>query len=201
MRLKLAFLPLVVVSLVAASAAVAKDHPGNGNPSVCKPSVTVLLKGVLAPDVDPLDGDASFVMMVKHTNKHGRAYETAGTATILVDTKTRIRRQGAHNLGSLAPNDRVSVKAKACKADLKNGGTPDLTGRKVDAHPVTAPSKQCRGRRRPTWTRAPARNGVYSGVSARTATPPSGLAQRPPLSLYLAVPRRRSPVRIFTFTS
>jgi len=139
MRLKLAFLPLVV-ALVAASAAVAKDHPGKNNPPSCKPSVTVMLKGVLAPGVDPADGDASFDLTVMHTNKHGSAYKTAGTATILVDTKTRIRRQGAHNLGALAPMDRVSVKAKACKADLKNGGTPDLTGRKVDAHPAKASS-------------------------------------------------------------
>jgi hypothetical protein len=134
MRFKLVFLPLVV-SLIAASTAVAKDHPGKGNPPACKPTVTVLLKGVLGADVDPADGDASFVMQVTHTNRHGRAYKTAGSATILVDTKTRIRRQGAHNLGALAPMDRVSVKAKACRADLKNGGTPDLTGRKVDAHP------------------------------------------------------------------
>jgi hypothetical protein len=139
MRLKLVFLPMVV-ALVAASAAVAKDHPGKGTKPTCKASVTVLLKGVLAPDVDPADGDASFVIMVKHSNKHGRAYKTAGTATVLVDTKTRIRRKGAQNLGALAPNDRVSVKAKACKADLKSGGTPDLTGRKVDAHPATASS-------------------------------------------------------------
>jgi hypothetical protein len=142
MRLKLVFLTLVI-SLVAASAAVAKDHPdgkGKGSPPSCKPSVTVLLKGVLAPDVDPADGDPSFVLTVQHTNKHGQAYKTAGSATILVGTNTRIRRQGAHNLGALAPNDRVSVKAKACKADLKNGGTPDLTGRKVDAHPAETSS-------------------------------------------------------------
>jgi len=139
MRLKLAFLPLVV-ALVAASAAVAKDHPGKGTKPTCKASVTVLLKGVLAPDVDPADGDASFVMMVKHSNKHGRAYKTAGSATILVGTKTRIRRQGAHNLGALAPNDRLSVKAKACKADLKNGGMPDLNARKIDAHAAKASS-------------------------------------------------------------
>jgi len=139
MRLKLVFLTLVV-SLVAASAAVAKDHPGKGTKPTCKASVTVLLKGVLAPETDPLDGDVSFVMLVKHSNTHGRAYKTAGSATILVGTQTRIRRQGAHNLGALAPNDRVSVKAKACKADLKNGGMPDLNARKIDAHPVKASS-------------------------------------------------------------
>jgi hypothetical protein len=136
MRFKLMVLALVA-SLVAVSAALAQGNPGkgkgNGKPP-CKANVTVLLSGVLAPDVDPADGDSSFVLTVKHSNRHGRAYKTAGTANILVVSKTRIRRQGAHNLGALAPMDRVSVKAKACKADLKNGATPDLTARKIDAH-------------------------------------------------------------------
>ncbi len=49
---------------------------------------------------------------------------------------TRIRREGATNLGALAPNDRVHVTAKVCKADLKEGGTPDLNARKIGAHPA-----------------------------------------------------------------
>jgi hypothetical protein len=139
MRLKILVLALVA-SLAGASAAVAKDHPGKGPKpkSGCKPSVTVMLSGVLGADVDPQDGDASFVLTVKHSNKHGRAYEQGGTATVLVDAKTRIRRQGAKSLGALAPNDRVHVTGKACKADLKNGGTPDLTARQVGAHPAAA---------------------------------------------------------------
>ena len=140
MRLKLLVLALVA-SLVAVSAALA-GNPGKGKPSTsgpgCKPSVQVVLKGVLAANVDPADGDTSFVLTVQKSNKHGRAYKLAGSATILVDAKTRVSRQGAHNLGALAPNDRVSVKAKACKADLANGATPDLTARKVDAHPAKA---------------------------------------------------------------
>ena len=142
MRLK--FLVLALVSaLVAVSAAVAKDHPGKGPKQNhgCKPAVTVMLAGTLAADVDPQDGDTSFVLTVKHSNRHGRAYKATGTATILVDAKTRVRRQGAKTLGALAPNDRVHVTAKACKADLKNGGTPDLTARKIGAHPVAAPTQ------------------------------------------------------------
>jgi hypothetical protein len=141
MRLKLMILALIA-SLVAVSAALAQGNPGKGKGSKpsCKANVTVMLSGVLASDVDPADGDASFVLTVKHANRHGRAYKTAGTANILVVTKTRINRLGKHNLGALAPNDRVSVKAKACKADLKSGGTPDLTGRKVDAHPAKTSS-------------------------------------------------------------
>jgi hypothetical protein len=143
MRLKILVLALVS-ALVAVSAAVAKDHPGKGPKPKnhgCKPAVTVMLAGTLAADVDPQDGDTSFVLTVKHSNRHGRAYKATGTATILVDAKTRVRRQGAKTLGALAPNDRVHVTAKACKADLKNGGTPDLTARKIGAHPVAAPTQ------------------------------------------------------------
>ena len=34
--------------------------------------------------------------------------------------------------------DLVKVHAKACKAELRNGGTPDLTARHVKAHPARA---------------------------------------------------------------
>ena len=139
MRLKILVLALVA-SLVAVSAAVAKDHPGKGpKPKTgagCKPAATVMLAGTLAADVDPQDGDTSFVLTVKHSNRHGRAYMQAGTAAILVDAKTRVRREGAKTLGALGPNDRVHVTAKACKADLKAGGMPDLTARQVGAHPA-----------------------------------------------------------------
>jgi hypothetical protein len=145
MRLKILVLALVA-SLVAVSAAVAKDHPGKGpKPKTgagCKPAATVMLAGTLAAEVDPQDGDTSFVLTVQRSNRHGRAYKQAGTATILVDAKTRVRREGAKTLGALAPNDRVHVTAKACKADLKAGGMPDLTARQVGAHPAatTEPS-------------------------------------------------------------
>ena len=80
MRLKILVLALVA-SLVAVSAAVAKDHPGKGpKPKTgagCKPAVTVMLAGTLAADVDPQDGDASFVLTVKNSNRHGRAYKQA----------------------------------------------------------------------------------------------------------------------------
>ena len=145
MRLKILVLALVA-SLVAVSAAVAKDHPGKGpkprTGAGCKPAATVMLAGTLAAEVDPQDGDTSFVLTVLRSNRHGRTYRQAGTATILVDAKTRVRREGAKTLGALAPTDRVHVTAKACKADLKAGGMPDLTARQVGAHPAatTEPS-------------------------------------------------------------
>jgi hypothetical protein len=138
MRLKILVVALVA-SLVAVSAALAHDNPGKGHKQKtgpgCKPAVAVVLSGTLGPSVDPQDGDGSFVLTVLHSNRHGRAFVKAGSVTILVDAKTRVRREGAHNLGALAPNDRVHVLAKACKADLKNGGTPDVTARKIGAHP------------------------------------------------------------------
>ncbi len=139
MRLKFLILALVA-SLVAVSAAVAKDHPGKGPKAghACKAKVAVVLKGMLGPDVDPADGDTSFTMLVKRSNRHGRAYKKAGSATLMVDAKTRVNRLGAHNLGALAPNDRLLVTAKVCRADLKNGATPDLTARRVLAHPAKA---------------------------------------------------------------
>jgi len=137
MRLKFLVFALFA-SLVVVSAAVAKDHPGKGpkpkTGAACKPAVTVMLAGVLAADVDPADGDTSFVLTVQRSNRHGRAYKQAGTATITVDSKTRVRRQGAKALGALAPNDRVHVTAKVCKADLKDGGLPELMARQVGAH-------------------------------------------------------------------
>jgi hypothetical protein len=141
MRFKLLVLALVS-ALVAVSAAMAQDHPGKGpKPKTgpgCKPAVTVMLAGTLGASVDPADGDTSFVLTVLRSNKHGRAYKQAGSATVNVDAKTRVRRDGAKNLGALAPNDRVHVTAKACKADLKDGGMPDLLARKVGAHAAAA---------------------------------------------------------------
>jgi hypothetical protein len=134
MRFKLLIVALVA-SLAVVSAAAGKGKPPKSGQG-CKPAVTVMLKGVLAADVDPADGDTSFTMVVMHSNRFGRAYKQAGTATVNVDPKTKVRRAGAHNLGALAPNDRLLVSAKACKADLANGGMPDLTARKIAAHPA-----------------------------------------------------------------
>lgn len=141
MRLK-SLVVALLAALVVVSAAMAKDHPGKGpKPKTgagCRPAMTVMLAGTLAANVDPQDGDTSFVLTVLRSNKHGRAYKQAGSATINVDAKTKVRREGAKTLGALAPNDRVHVTAKVCKADLKNGGMPDLAARKVGAHPAAA---------------------------------------------------------------
>jgi hypothetical protein len=134
MRFKLLIVALVA-SLAVVSAAAGKGKPPKSGQG-CKPAVQVVLKGVLAADVDPADGDTSFTMVVKHSSRFGRVWKQAGSATVNIDSKTKVRRKGARNLGALAPNDRLLVSAKACKADLANGGMPDLTARKIAAHPA-----------------------------------------------------------------
>ena len=60
--------------------------------------------------------------------------EAAGHSNLrVVDWQRMVRRHPAW-----LRRDRVHVTAKACKADLKNGGMPDLTARKVGAHPAAA---------------------------------------------------------------
>ena len=60
--------------------------------------------------------------------------------TVNVDVKTKVRRKAPDSaptktLDALAMNDAVKLQAKACKAELKDGGTPDLTARHVKARP------------------------------------------------------------------
>jgi hypothetical protein len=140
--MKFRFLVLALVTaLVAASVAFAKDNPGHGQKPTtgpgCKPSVGLKLKGTLAND--PAAGDTSFELTVTKANKHGRAFVSAAQPiTIMVDAKTKIRRKAkgskpTKTLDSLAMGDLVKMKAKACKADLANGATPDLTARHVKA--------------------------------------------------------------------
>jgi hypothetical protein len=143
-----------VTALVGASVAFAHGNPGKGKPVTrpgkpakptgpnCRPSVMVVLKGTLASD--PAAGDTKFELNVLKANRHGRAYVSAGQPiTLDVDASTKVRRKASGSaptktLESLASADRVQVAAKACKADLRGGGTPDLTARHVQAKPAAA---------------------------------------------------------------
>ena len=136
----------LVTELLGASAAFAHDNPGKGKPTAgpnCRPNVMVVLKGTLAND--PAAGDTSFQLTVTKANRHGRAYVLAAQPiNVNVDAKTKVRRKAegsapTKTLDSLAMGDLVKLKAKACKADLANGGTPDLTARHVKARPPAAP--------------------------------------------------------------
>jgi hypothetical protein len=144
----------LLTALVGASVAFAHDNnPGKGKPAAkpakptsgpnCRPRAKVMLKGTLAND--PVAGDMSFMLTVSKANKHGRAYVSAAQPiSVNVDAKTKVRRKApgskpTKTMDSLAMDDVVKLDAKACKADLKDGGTPDLTARRVKAHPAPAP--------------------------------------------------------------
>jgi hypothetical protein len=153
MKLRILVVALVT-ALVGASIAFAHGNPGKGKPVTrpgkpakptgpnCRPSVMVVLKGTLASD--PAAGDTKFELNVLKANRHGRAYVSAGQPiTLDVDASTKVRRKASGSaptktLESLASADRVHVAAKACKADLRGGGTPDLTARHVQAKPAAA---------------------------------------------------------------
>jgi hypothetical protein len=121
---------------LAASAAVAgppldkgKKPPTTGEG--CKPMVTVVLKGTVKNATS-----ANLTMDVTRSNRWGRAYVTT-TTTVEVDTeKTKVRRNGKKTIVALEDGDRVLVQARACKADLADGATPELTAARIVAHPT-----------------------------------------------------------------
>jgi hypothetical protein len=147
----------LVTALVGASVAFAHGNPGKGKPEAragkpakpttgpdCRPRVKVVLKGTLASD--PAAGDTSFQLNVLKANRHGRAYVSAAQPiTVNVDAGTRFRRKApgsepTKTLESLALSDRVRLGAKACKADLRGGATPELTARHVKARAAAPPA-------------------------------------------------------------
>jgi hypothetical protein len=139
----------LVTALLGASVAAANDNPAKPKPSTrpgkpttgpnCRPRVKVVLKGTLAND--PAAGDTSLQLTVLKANRHGRAFASAAQPiTLNVDANTKIRRKAPDSaptktLDSLALGDIVKLAAKACKADLRNGGTPDLTANHIKARP------------------------------------------------------------------
>ena len=145
--MRLPKLVIVALATAALAASSATADPGHGKSSgadatKCKPA-NVKLMGTLTSD--PGSTDTSFTMTVTKSNNAGKAYKLAGTATVNVDTKTRIHRHAAGvrgnkaTVGDLALGDYAKVRAKVCKTDLANGATPELTARKVDARAPKAP--------------------------------------------------------------
>jgi hypothetical protein len=133
----------LAAALLSTSAAFAHDGPGKGKRPPTGPGCKmgkVLLLGTLAND--PAADETSFQMTVKKSNRRGRGYVSAAQpVSINVDEKTRIRRrakgsEATKTLESLAMGDRALVFAKACRGDLRGGGTPELTARFVLARPA-----------------------------------------------------------------
>ena len=141
----------VAVAMFAVSAAIAAPPPGKGKPetagkpatagkpsptgSTCKPKVTVVLKGEITTV-----SASSLGMDVTRSNRWGRAWATAGTATVALDTDTtKVRRNGKALATALLVGDWVLVQARVCKAELAEGAVPPpLTAVRVVAHPAKA---------------------------------------------------------------
>jgi hypothetical protein len=138
MRLR-SFVFALVVAGSAVSIATAAQPAGQGTPPStgpgCRPRITVVLQGSLAST--PGASATSISVNVAHSNHHGLAFaKTVQPLTILVDGNTMVRRQGKKTLGDLLSGDRVLVQARACKADLANNATPQLTATRIIAHPA-----------------------------------------------------------------
>jgi len=123
------FLILAVLA-AALGVSVATAAPTKGKPdrstAGCK-ARAVELGGLLSAT-----GDNSFTMSVKRSNRLGRGYKHTGSATVNVDDKTRMKRNGkSAKLADLVVGDRVLVLGRACRSDLKGGATPALLARRV----------------------------------------------------------------------
>ena len=140
MRLRVLLVALAV-ALLSVSAAVAAPPNGKGKPKPtgdgCRPKVTVVLKGTL----DSVSS-SSLSMKVNHANRWGRAWAKAGSASVALDQKTKVRGNGMKSVDDLAKlksGGRVLVQARVCKADLDEGATPPaLTAGRVVGHPAQA---------------------------------------------------------------
>jgi hypothetical protein len=142
-KLKMIVLALAAAA-VTASAAIASPPQGKGHGkpattgSGCKPQVAVILTGTVAtaPGATPVLPFALSVN-VTHSNHHGANYAKATQPiTVTVTSDTKIRREGAKTLSALLAGDRVTIHARACKADLANPATATatLTATMVTAH-------------------------------------------------------------------
>jgi hypothetical protein len=157
MKLKILIVGLVVAGL-SVSVAVAAPPPGKGKPAPspaqptspsapkpgkgkppktgvnCKPKVTVVLKGTVESA-----SAGSLTMDVAHSNRWGRAWAEAGSATLTIDGDTKVRRNGNTTLAAqLVAGDWVLAQARACKKDLADDAMPALTAVRIVAHPAKA---------------------------------------------------------------
>jgi hypothetical protein len=132
MRFRIIALTVVAAALgvSVATAAPTKGKPDHSGAN-CKPRVGLVLKGTVASAFDA--SASSFGMNVSRANHHGRAYvKAAQPLTIMTDANTRVVKGGsAAKVTDLAVGDKILVKSRACRADLKGGATPQLTAQRV----------------------------------------------------------------------
>jgi hypothetical protein len=131
------FLTLVVTIAGLAATGATAGGPGKLEHAAkaCKgkAKVMVVLRGAFVAAA--ADG-MSFQLSADHSNRHGRPYlKLAQPLTVNVDEKTRYKKAGADvKLADLAANDRLVVKSKASRCDLrrvKEGDVVALIARKV----------------------------------------------------------------------
>ena len=134
----------LTIGLAAAALAVpaATAAPSKGKPDhsarACKgkAKVMVVLKGAFVAAA--ADG-SSFQLNADHANRHGRPYlKLSQPISVSVDEKTRYKKGGQDaKLTDLAANDRIVVKSKLSRCDLRQASSPDtlpaLTARQVVA--------------------------------------------------------------------
>jgi hypothetical protein len=122
------------LAVPAATAAPTKGKPTGPKPCHGKAKVMVVLKGTLAND--PATGDTSFQMNVTSSNRWGRGYKKA-TQPLTVnvsDSTSYVKSGAASTLDALAMNDKVVVKSKMSRCDLRDAdpaAMPALTARQV----------------------------------------------------------------------
>jgi hypothetical protein len=133
---KLITLVLVGAALAvpAATAAPTKGKPTGPKPCHGKAKVMVVLKGTLAND--PATGELSFQMNVTSSNRWGRGYKKAAQplSVNVADNTRYFKSGGASTLDALAQNDKVVVKSKMARCDLRDAdpaAMPALAARQV----------------------------------------------------------------------
>jgi len=142
------FVLVALLAAVSVSAAIAAPPPGKGKPETtpsgkapgkpaatgtgCRPQVTVVLKGTLTSVPA-----STLEMKVTGSNRWGRAWATAGTASVGVNADTtKVRGSGNKSLANLVPGSWVLVQARVCKAELASNAMPPLVAVSVVAHPA-----------------------------------------------------------------
>ena len=127
---------LLAAALVCASAATAS---AKGKPPVtgatCKPSVAVVLTGKLA---SAGSSALPFALTVSATggNQASSAWrKLTQPISVQVTSATAVSRQGDKKAADLKSGDRVTIQARACKADTASAPPPALTAARITAHP------------------------------------------------------------------
>jgi hypothetical protein len=147
MKVKMILLVIAAAALTASAALATPPatHLGKGTKPAttgtgCKPQVMVVLHGTVAtaPGATPAF-PFNLMVNVSSANHQGKAFlKATQPLTVSVTSTTRISRPGTKVLSSLLAGDKLTVKARTCRADLAAGATPALTATSVNAHPTTS---------------------------------------------------------------